>query len=64
MSLQDAGPCTFWWASLPALNAILNALQLALVTWLVQKRAAADGRENGRAHSKMDQRSIDSGPTK
>lgn len=45
-------PCSQTPIGIHALNALLNALNIALVTWLVHRRAKADRREeqkNGNA---------------
>lgn len=64
MSVADVGPCELVTSYMPVLNAVLNALQLALVTWLVQRRKAADVREQNGNATKLDQRSIDAGPSR
>lgn len=53
--LQSLNPC----AEAGYLNIILNALNIALATWLVHRRLAADRRENGVRPAKLDQRTID-----
>jgi len=47
-------PCSNTPIGIHALNALLNALNIALVTWLVHRRARADQREhkrNGNGHA-------------
>lgn len=54
-------PCSNMPAGAHILNMILNALNVALATWLVNRRLLADRREANGGRTKLDQRHIDSG---
>lgn len=65
--MNGPGPCETQQSALQYVVVILSALNVALNTWLAQRRMRADEREyrrdgNGHGPGPLDQGSIDRGP--
>lgn len=57
-------PCAGARVDLQLLNAFLAALNVALATWLANRRLSADKREANGKNGPLDQKGIDSGKSK
>jgi len=58
LEIGPIGPCQGATRDVQIINAVLAALNVALATWLVNRRAKADKRENGKYDDGPQHRSL------